>query len=354
MDWSNIHPDFRLNGVAVSKKTIIELSYSLIKEGEVFEKEIGDFLQQWVDNKDSIVVETSGSTGIPKSIKLKKEYMVNSAKATRDFFDLKPKDSALLCMSPNYIAGKMMLVRAMVLGLHLTAVAASSKPLGGLSKTFDFCAMVPMQLQNSLGEIEKIKTVIIGGAPMSNQLKEKVQDIQTQVFETYGMTETITHIALKNINNSSESEFYALPGVILSKDNRDCLVINAPKIADAPVVTNDIIELLSETKFNWLGRYDSIINSGGIKLIPEQIEEKIAGIIKQRFFVAGVPDEVLGQKMVLIIEGKIDSLKVLEKIKVLENIEKNQIPKEVYTVPYFVYTPNEKINRKATLQSLNL
>ncbi|WP_298503346.1 AMP-binding protein [uncultured Maribacter sp.] len=354
MDWNNIHSDFQLNGVVVSKKGITELSCYLIKEGVTFEKEIGEFLQQWINATETVVVQTSGSTGVPKSIELQKKHMVNSARATGAFFHLKPKDSALLCMSVSYIAGKMMLVRAMVLGLHLTAISAKSNPLEGISRAFDFSAMVPMQLQNSLDKIKSIKTVIIGGAPMSLTLIEKIKDIKTRVFETYGMTETITHIALKKISKNSENTFIALPEVILSKDNRGCLVINAPQISNIPVVTNDLVELLSETEFTWLGRYDSIINSGGVKLIPEQIEEKLSSIIKNRFFVAGIPDEILGQKLVLLIEGEIDTLEVVGKIKQLPNIGKYQIPKEAHSVPCFVYTPNGKINRKATLESLNL
>ncbi|WP_291868573.1 AMP-binding protein [Maribacter sp.] len=353
MEKSNIHPNFQLNGIAISENTIVELSYSLIKEGEDFEKEIGDFLLQWVDVNDTIIVETSGSTGEPKSIKLQKKHMVNSALATGDFFNLKPKYSALLCMSTNFIAGKMMLVRAMVLGLHLTAVPAKLDPLDGLVQTFDFCAMVPMQLQNSLDKIERIETVIIGGAPMSKNLKDKLQGIKTQVFETYGMTETITHIALKKINSSSANVFTTLAGVVVSKDERDCMVINAPRISDAPIITNDIIELLSKTEFTWLGRYDSIINSGGIKLIPEQIEEKLAKVIEDRFFVTGIPDDILGQKLVLIIESKTENPDILAHVQSIKGLDKYERPKEVLFLKAFIETTSGKINRKKTIHLLS-
>jgi len=354
LDWNKIHADFKLNSVSIAKKEIPEVAYSYIKEGEDFEKEIGAFLQCWIDTKETIEVKTSGSTGVPKLIILRKEHMVNSAIATGKYFMLKPKNTALLCMSASYIAGKMMLVRAMVLGLQITVIEPSSNPLKGITKPFDFCAMVPLQLQNSVGKLSILKKVIIGGAPMSASLKEKVQDIKTEVFETYGMTETITHIALKKINNNPEKAFSVLPGIIVAKDDRDCLVINALKITDNPVITNDIVELISEKEFNWLGRVDNVINSGGVKLHPEQIETKLSSIIKSRFFVAGVPDEILGQKLVLIIENEKEFPEVLEKVKELKNIKKYRIPKSAYTIQNFAYTLNGKINRKATLRVLNL
>lgn len=354
MNWNNIHPDFRFNGIAITKEDIAELSYSLIKEGEEFQREIGNFFQQWIDDKDSIVVSTSGSTGAPKFIILQKEHMVNSAMVTGAYLSLQSKNSALLCMSANFIAGKMMLVRAMVLGLHLTVIKASSNPLRGITQKFDFCAMVPLQLQSSLDKLDVVKTIIIGGAPISDTLKQEVQGLKTQVFETYGMTETITHVALKRINNSSQKHFKALPGVELSKDKRNCLVINAPKISNIPVVTNDVVELHSETEFTWLGRYDSVINSGGIKLIPEQIESKLTSALKTRFFVAGIPDEILGKKIVLVIECKMKPFNILAQIQSVKELDMYEVPKEVLCIDTFIETKNGKINRKATLAILNL
>ena len=353
MGWNKIHPDFRLNGISVNQTNIIEVSASLLTEEEDFTKDIGSFLQEWASSKDFIIVRTSGSTGVPKPIKLKKEHMVNSARATASFFKLKPKNTALLCMSAQFIAGKMMLVRALVLGLHITVVKASSNPIKNLTTQFNFCAMVPLQLQNSLENIGKVKTIIVGGAPMSMALKENVKNVQSHIFETYGMTETITHIAVKKISNTSKNTFSALPGVTLSIDARGCLLINAPKIADAIVVTNDLVALHSKTEFSWLGRHDSVINSGGIKLIPEQIEEKLAKIIETKFFVSGIPDEVLGQKLVLVLEGNKNPSKLLLKMKQL-GLGKYQIPKTVHCIPKFVSTPTGKINRKETLKHLYL
>ena len=306
-NYKVIHPQFRLNGIAFSFDDLIEVGYCLIKEGLPFEIAIGNFLIDWVNDDAFVYVKTSGSTGLPKQIKLEKQHMVNSAMATGSFFNLKSGDSALLCLPSEFIAGKMMLVRAMVLGLKLDYVAPNSKPLENNSKVYDFAAMIPLQLEKSIAHIESIKKLIVGGAKMSTDLIQKVQDKATAVFETYGMTETITHIAVKEIHNAQQiasETFKALPDVTFKTDQRNCLVIHAPSIANEKVITNDLVNLISSTEFEWLGRFDSIINSGGIKLIPEKIEAKLAAIIKERFFVAGIPDEKLGEKLVLVIEGK--------------------------------------------------
>ncbi len=358
-NYKKVHPNFKFNGVAVSFNDLEEISYSLIKEGEPYERDFGDFLLNWIDKEPTIQVKTSGSTGIPKTIHLRKQHMVNSAFATAKYFNLKAGDSALLCLSGAYIAGKMMLLRAMVLGLELDLVEPSSTPLLGGNKSYDFCAMVPFQLESSLSDINRIKTLIVGGAHISSSLKDKIQNLKTSIYETYGMTETITHIAVKKINldktvnqDSVENHFKTLPGITIQKDERNCLVINAPDINPAPIITNDMVELISDTEFNWLGRYDNIINSGGVKLIPEQIELKLASILKNRFFIVGIPDEHLGQNMILLIEKEGEDSEIFDRIKSLETLEKYEIPKDILFLESFVETVNGKISRKNTLQRI--
>jgi len=348
--YRDIHYKFKWNGESIEYDDLGEISYSLIKEGEPYQKAMGEFLLDWIDKKDFIPVKTSGSTGTPKEIFLKKEHMVNSAKTTGAYFDLWPGQSALLCLPGDYIAGKMMFVRAMVLGLDLDWVPPSSTPLKNLNRYYHFCAMVPMQLENSLDEINHIKTLIVGGAPVSVDLKAKVQDKTTDIFETYGMTETITHVAVKKINNGAKDCFETLPNISIEKDKRNCLVINAPDLNNGQLATNDIVELVSDKEFKWLGRYDNVINSGGVKLFPEQIELKLASIIKSRFFVAGIPDEELGQKLILLVEKKDEDLALFNKVKSLEALEKYEIPKDILFVERFVETVNGKISRKNTLQ----
>ncbi len=348
MENYKIHPGFKLNGISLSEAALLELAYCMIKEGESFEIAIGDFIIDWLSKSDRITVTTSGSTGLQKPIVLKKEHMFNSALATGEFLNLRPEKTALLCLPADYIAGKMMLVRAMVLGLELDYLAPSSTPLRDNKKTYDFTAMVPLQLQNSLPNLFQIKKLIVGGAPVLGTLLQQIKESTTSIYETYGMTETITHIALKNIS-AGEPFFKTLPNISLSRDQRDCLVINAPMISDAEITTNDVVRLISAYEFEWLGRYDSIINSGGIKLNPESIEKKLATLIPGRFFVTGIPDSILGQKLVLVLEGSYQS-NLLDNIQNLKSLQKFEIPKEIYTTAEFSLTPNGKIQRMETLK----
>ena len=348
LNYKEVHPQFKLNGILYDFQELKEVSYSLIKEGKDHEIAIGNFLMDWLDDNPTVEVQTSGSTGKPKKILLQKQHMVNSAMATGDYFRLEPGNTALLCLSAEYIAGKMMLVRALILGLKLDYVEPTLSPLGTTSKNYDFCAMVPIQAENSFKQIGHIKTLIVGGAPISFALKSRLQKSSCAVFETYGMTETITHVAVKSIDNS---HFMALPEVIFSKDSRQCLVIDAPKISDIKVVTNDLVDLISETEFEWLGRYDNVINSGGLKLFPERIEAKLSSLLSNRFFVAGLPDEKLSQKLVLVIEGEIDDELLIKKMDTLSSLGKYEIPKAIYKLPKFLETATGKILR---MENINL
>ena len=350
---SIVHFDFKFNDFSYTEETLKELAYTLIKEGEPFEKSIGAFLLDWLDKTSKITVQTSGSTGIPKQVVLEKEQMANSAKATSEFFGLEPTNTALLCLSADYIAGKMMLVRAMVLGLHLDVVAPSSNPLANIERAYDFSAMVPLQVENSLPKLRQIQKLIIGGAPVSYPLRQKIQLLKTDAFETYGMTETSTHVAIREITskleNSNSRSFKGLPNVAFSIDDRNCLQIDAPEISDTKVVTNDIVNLISTTEFEWLGRHDNVVNSGALKLHPEKIEEKLGPVMQQRFFVAGVPDLKLGQKLILIIESNKGS-EPIDKNVFLQVLEQYEIPKEVISLPKFVLTENGKLKRRETFR----
>ncbi|MDF0716462.1 AMP-binding protein [Muricauda sp. 334s03] len=352
--WHNIHPDFWLNGVQHTKESLFELGHALVKSEEPYKKPIGEFLRDWISQKPTVAVDTSGSTGNPKTIVLKKEHMMNSALATGAYFQLGANQNALLCLPCTGIAGKMMLVRAMVLGLHLDYVEPSSNPLSGNTKTYDFVAMVPLQVQNSLDQMDRVKQLIIGGAPVDLFLRSKLHSLSVQAFETYGMTETITHIAVKRINDESTDYFETLPNVSIAVDDRGCLIIDAPQISDEKIITNDLVELIGKHQFEWLGRYDSIINSGGIKLVPEKIEEKFSSLIQSRFFVAGLPDEALGQKLVLVVEGgMLDQHELIQNIKGLKEVSKYEVPKAVYFVKAFEETSTKKVDRKKTLQQIS-
>ena len=359
-NFTNIHPKFKLDGNYFDSEALKEVAYSYIKEGELHEQTIGNFLMDWLDEKTYLNVFTSGSTGKPKPIRLDKQAMVNSALATGNFFNITPGDSALQCLPSNFIAGKMMLVRAMILGLSLELVSPTSNPLKNNFNHYDFCAMVPLQVENSMEQLHQIKTLLVGGAPASKILIERLQNVSTKVFATYGMTETITHVAAKPLNNlpkGNKSTYKTLPNIYISSDERNCLVIDAPRIHSEEIITNDVVKILSETEFDWLGRYDNVINSGGVKLHPEQLEEKLSAFINTRFFVAAIDDVHLGKKLVLLIEDKEQTLNIsdlLETIKQSKKFSKFEIPKEIYTVKKFIETDSGKVQRGKTVTSVSL
>lgn len=363
--FNNIHNKFKLNGKCYDQKTLKEVAFEYIKEGLPYQQTIGNFLLDWMNSSDVVVLKTSGSTGNPKLISIKKQAMVHSALATGDYFGLIPGNKALHCLPTEFIAGKMMLVRALILGLELDIVAPTSYPLALSNKAYDFCAMVPLQLQNSMNELKWIKTLIVGGTTVSKKLQNQIQDTSCDIYATFGMTETITHIAVKKLNNlpslqvgttkpADDDVFKILPEISISKDERDCLIINAPKLTDVPIVTNDIIELCANNTFKLLGRIDNVINSGGIKLFPEQIEKKLAHLIDNPFFVASKQDNMLGECLIVVIEGSCDLENITKAIKTLPNLHKYEIPKEIFCIPQFVTTDSGKIQRKQTLELLSI
>ena len=203
----------------------------------------------------------------------------------------------------------------------------------------------PLQAENSLEKLHQFKKIIIGGAKVSDDLASKLKEIKSDIYETYGMTETITHIAAKKIG---EAFFNILEHVSITTDDRSCLVIDVPSISDEKVVTNDIVTILNANQFKWIGRYDNVINSGGIKLFPEQIEAKLASKISNRFFIIGQPDDILGSRVVLVIEGEQFDIDAT----LFDTLEKFEKPKEVLFAPEFVETETKKINRVKTLNSI--
>ena len=344
LSYQNVHNKFKLNGFHLDRDDLCRVAYSFIKEGDDFEKPVGDFILDWFDNNDYIEMHTSGSTGIPKIMRVPKLAMVHSALASGDFFELHPGDRALNCLPVKYVAGKMMFVRAFILGLDMDFVAPSSKPLRNNEEIYDFSAMVPLQAQNSLESLHKIKKLIVGGAKINAKLEKELLKLPIAAFETYGMTETVSHIAAKKVG---EVAFRLLPNVSIEKDERNCLIIHAPNISEMPIVTNDLVELVGDNQFKFLGRLDNVINTGGIKLNPEQIEEKLIKLIDRRFFVAGLPDINLGEKLVLVVEGDAFDIPA----ETFDGLDKYERPKEILFIPKFKETGNGKIIRKESLDS---
>jgi O-succinylbenzoic acid--CoA ligase len=337
--YKNVHNHFKLNGYHLTKEDLCRVAYSFIKEGEDFEQAVGDFLLDWFDDKSYIDMYTSGTTGEPKTIRIEKNAMVQSAISTGDFFDLQPGNRVLHCLPTNYVAGKMMFVRSFILGLDMDFVAPSSHPLEHNDEKYDFAAMVPLQAKNSVKKLSNIKKVIIGGVKVNKALEQELIKLPIEIYETYGMTETITHIAAKKVGVEA---FTTLPNVTVSVNENQCLEILAKNISDEKIVTNDIVKLVSDTQFVWLGRFDNVINSGGIKIMPEQVEGKLSTLIPRRYFVNGTPDDTLGEKVVLYVEGETMAIEH----SVFDVLDKYEKPREIIFIPKFKETATGKIMRE--------
>tara|TARA_Y100000994_G_scaffold10691_1_gene8538 strand:- start:1338 stop:2360 length:1023 start_codon:yes stop_codon:yes gene_type:complete len=325
-----IHKNFKLAGELHSSNDLIE---SLKDNTDYY-----NFLTSWFDENDFILVKTSGSTGTPKEIKLKKIDLISSSKLTADYFNLKPGDKVINCLPVEYIAGKMMLVRSLVLGLDLYLFPVNSSPIKQIQNNYDLIAFTAMQLENSILFIDKIKNVLVGGSSVNENLKQKILNINTNVYETYGMTETITHIAVRNLTKG-ENEFTTLPGIEIGKRD-NCLFIKPNHLSIEMVQTNDIVQFTNKNKFLLIGRRDFIINSGGVKLNPEAIEKKLAKYISADFVISSIDNSKFGEVVALVFKKNIPD----NYNKAFTHLSKYEIPKEVLVIENFPEN-NGKINR---------
>ena len=316
---------------------------------EDWERAIFTFLVEWFDDSVVINTKTSGSTGRPKLISQPKNKMRASAKMTGNFLSFKKSQNALLCLPAQYVAGKMMLVRAIEWQLHLYAIAPTIH-LKIPNILFDFCAMIPPQVEENWNQLPQIKKLIIGGAPVSKLLQNKIKDLPTQCFETYGMTETVSHVAMKNLQENTPW-FSALPQVTFSVNDSNCLCIHAPFLEKKTIETTDIVRLFSPSKFEWLGRKDHVINSGGKKYHPEELEFHLAEVITSNFFIGSLPDPKWGQKLILVIEGE-STAQIVDIESISKLISFKLPPENVYFLPIFELTPTGKIDRNKTLRLL--
>jgi len=360
MAFQNKYISLRLNGILYDKQALLALVKNQ-KNIPFWQQSLYQFIVEWLDDEDRVVVQTSGSTGTPKKIHLRKAAMINSAKMTGKYFQFKQGQTALLCLPCNYIAGKMMVVRSFVWGLDLQTVEPVGNPMETIEQTIDFAAMVPLQVARMLEKTPEkavlLAQLIIGGGKVSQNLNEQLQSLSTKCYATYGMTETITHIAIQKLNGpDKKTTFQTLPNVQLGLDERNCLVIDAPAVVAEPVITNDIVRLLTPTQFEWLGRFDNVINTGGVKVFPEQIEKKLEKIIKTRFFIQYLADETLGQRVILIIEDNPwNSRQTTEyKKKIHQLLSKYEQPKQLFFIEKFEETPTKKVHRLKTKALLKL
>lgn len=316
---------------------------------------------EWLKLTPSFTIYTSGSTGKPKSIQLLRTQISSSVQQTQQALNLKENDSCLINLSCDYIAGKMMLFRSIEIGLNATIIPPSKNPLENIHTVFDFYSFVPLQLQTILEETpEKIellnqaKCIIIGGAKMSQHLINLVtKHLTSPVYATFGMTETVSHIALKLINTPNPDLYFkTLDNTIIDIDQRSCLKIKGDITDNQWIQTNDKITLRQDG-FQWIGRVDNVINSGGIKLQIESIESLIESTLNAlsidcRFFVTSLPDSKLGEKVVLFIEGNnLDNQTIESTLK--KKLKSYHNPKKIYFIDSFKETLSGKVDKKATL-----
>ena len=335
-----------------------------------YERSTLDCCRRWLTGQQQFVLPTSGSTGQPKAIVIDRAQLAASARLTGKALGLKAGDRALVCVSTEYVAGLMMLVRGFELGLALTINAPSRNPLALLppESRFDFTAMAPLQLQEILNAtpekkaiLDRMRAIIIGGAPVSEALQAQVGAIEAPLFHTYGMTETVSHIALRRLNGPQASDwFQPLEGVTLGLDRRGCLTVASVLTRRQTLVTNDRVELRPDGSFRWLGRLDNVINSGGVKVQAEQVETAVGRLFqdyrngllaRRRFFVAPQEDPALGQAVTLVMEGTplapALQFDIRQKLRQQGLLTKYEIPRYFQFKAKFVETPTGKIDRRA-------
>lgn len=336
-----------INGTILSEADLLQAADNILLPD--WERQVYAFVINWFDHSEEIEQKTSGSTGSPKKIMLKKSMMVASAQKTIRYFDLKSGQVAWLCLPVQYIAGKMMVVRAIEARLNLVISEPLSRPVIPFSKV-DFAALVPMQMHKMLSageDISRISKLILGGSAVDFKLLKHIEKLSCEVYATYGMTETSSHIALQRLNGSKpDAHFKVLDGFSVATDAHGCLQIIAPEFFSGVLQTTDVVELISPVAFRWLGRADHVINSGGIKISPEPIEKEISLLINSECVITSLPDEALGQKLVLIVEGSADDFSknlLIDKIK--QRFEKHLVPKLVYYLDALPRTSSMKVDR---------
>ncbi len=328
----------------------LKIDLQVAADSQTSQTELYSFLINWFNDSDSIEVFTSGSTGKAKSFLAKKQHMLASAIRTCTFLKLKPGDSALLCMPLNFIGAKMMVVRALVAGLDLHHVTPSLNPMRDIAFAPDFVAMTPQQVATSLYHTEEklylqqVKHLLLGGMAVLPSLEDKLKLFPNNVWLGYGMTETLSHIALRKLNGIDASKYFTpLNQVSVSLSDNQTLVIHDTKTNSQPLTTNDLAQIYSDGRFEILGRIDNVVNSGGIKIQIEEIEEKLSNTIDIAFQISSVAHHELGEQLVLCTEKPCHNWRIL-----CSKLHKHKVPKVHIILPKLPLTGNGKPDRIKT------
>ncbi len=343
----------KLNGIFYPSADLLPLLN--MKGLSEFELEILDFASKLLDDKDKIKVETSGSTGKPKVIKFQKSAFAVSAKATNSYFELTEESVVLLALPMRYIAGKMMVARAMAGGYNLLAIDPAGAPLKNLARThLDFMPVTPFQALKSAEEtpasLRNVHAVLIGGAQMSEALQTRLSMLGVKAYVSFGMTETLSHFAIAKLSSEPDIKYVPLKGVSLKTKKNGQLSVKWKGITDGWLATNDLVDLQKDG-FVWLGRGDNLINSGGVKVIPERVEKRLAHLIHGNYFVAGIPHKRLGEEVALIVETRNEPHQVsLPDVQHALADTPFWQPRKIIDVDKFLYTPSGKVKRKEVVK----
>lgn len=344
---------FDYHGTSYSAQELLDYLRNPPSALQDWEQDIADFLADWLSDSASVAVWTSGSTGLPKQLNLRKADMRRSAAASVRYFGLEAGAGMLLAMPVRYIAGKMMLVRALTAGSRLAIRQPVADPFAGLQEEYCFTAVTPHQMKQSLlagSCTDRIATILIGGEPIQPDLLQSILPLKSKCYASFGMTETITHFAVQSLNQPYEEFFECLPDVKIATSDENHLIIHAPWMQEA-VQTTDIIQLISPNRFRWLGRADFVINSGGIKLHPELIERKLQNFIHKKFIISQIPDHTFGEVPVLVIESRPEDFPYkLEEINT--KLDKFEKLKSLFFVDTLETTDTGKVNRPAIKKQL--
>ncbi len=323
-------------------------------------KSVEKIILNWSDEQnDKFEFKTSGSTGIPKIVSFSADEVAASAQNTIQFFNILPKEKVLLSLPTEFVAGALMCIRAMIAGTQLTILKPSLRPLQSFRQfvSFDFAPFTPAQIAETLSKgseleleiLKNIKTIILGGGVVNDEIVSAVQNFRGAVFQTYGMTETLTHIAVKKINKKRDI-YYRLVNddIQISTDERGCLVLQVPYLTQKEIVTNDLASIIDKKQFEWIGRYDFVINSGGIKIIPELIERELQPLLRSKdFYVSSIADKVLGERCVLVLQQEDWDKKELDDLQyLLESYKNHHYPKQIHLVSRIDKTDTGKIKRE--------
>ncbi|MBK0404747.1 AMP-binding protein [Adhaeribacter sp. BT258] len=333
-----------------------------------YEAKTLELCRDWLNGVQEFSIQTSGSTGAPKVITLTRQQLEASAQATIKALNVQQKDRALVCLNTETVGGLMLLVRGFLGDMQLTIIEPTANPLAVLPPecSFEYASFVPMQMQEmlvfsteSIAFFNRMKAILVGGAPVSYNLQQQISQLSVPVSHTYGMTETASHVALKRLNGPDASPYFkTLPGVEISTDDRGCLILKGAQTNFETIITNDLVNIIDSETFEWLGRADFVINSGGVKIQAEKVEMTLETTLAQlgittNSFITSLPDEKLGEKVVAVLEHHfLDQVREAQLREKLQSVlSRYEIPKIFLFLPEFKKTTSGKLDRRQTLQA---